>query len=223
VFKELLNLFGHNEGFEALHTSFMDAFESARDIFALAHEALWNGDVSEETARRIYDGDIVVNQREREVRKRVVRHLSVQQGLDIIYCLRLMSLVKDVERIGDYAKNLFEVGKIKTGEFDDVPLRAELKARGDEAVAYLRAAVKTFGASDEKTAQAAVPAGRQLARTLEGMVEEAARLQGSPNTAACFVLMARHYKRAVSHACNVLTGLTMPIHKLDYHDEDENE
>lgn len=223
MFKELLNLFGHHEGFEGLHSSFMATFEGARDIFRIAHEAVWKGDASEETGRRIYDGDILVNQREREVRKRVVRHLSVQQGLDIIYCLRLMSLVKDVERIGDYAKNLFEIGHIKTAEFDDVPLKAELRARADEGAEYIGRAVAIFGRADEKAALQAVPEGRALAKTLERLVEEAARHQGSPNTAACFVLMARHYKRSVSHACNVLTGLTMPIHKLDYHDEDEIE
>jgi hypothetical protein len=32
--------------------------------------------------------------------------------------------------------------------------------------------------------------------------------------------MGRHYKRSAGHATNVLTGLTMPIHALDYFDEE---
>ena len=63
------------------------------------------------------------------------------------------------------------------------------------------------------------PEGRALAERGESLVGRAVSHQGSPNSAACFALMARHYKRTASHTMNVLTGLTMSIHALDYFDE----
>lgn len=219
MFKELLGIFGPKNPFEAMGDTFMAAFRSAVDVFSIAHEAAWSGDTSEETARRIYDLDVTVNQTEREVRKMVVRHLSVQQGLDILYCLRLMSLVKDVERIGDYGKNLFEIGELRVGEFDEGELRGRMRAYGEDTLTYLRRAVKVFEASDEPAAAETIHRGKQLMSHGEELVKASVHHAGSANTAACFALMARHYKRAVGHSTNVLTGLTMPIHALDYFDE----
>ena len=39
------------------------------------------------------------------------------------------------------------------------------------------------------------------------------------NTGVCLALLGRHYKRIAGHATNILTGLIMPVHKLDYLDE----
>jgi phosphate uptake regulator len=39
-------------------------------------------------------------------------------------------------------------------------------------------------------------------------------------TATSLVLGARYYKRIGSHLLNVLSRVVMPLHKLDYYDED---
>ena len=38
---------------------------------------------------------------------------------------------------------------------------------------------------------------------------------------AVLVLCARYYKRIGGHALNVLSAVVMPLHKVDYYDEDE--
>jgi hypothetical protein len=38
-------------------------------------------------------------------------------------------------------------------------------------------------------------------------------------TTTSLVLGARYYKRIESHLLNVLSGVVMPLHKLDYYDE----
>ena len=54
--------------------------------------------------------DVKINKLQRKIRKRVMLHLSVQANSpDLPYCLVLISLIKDVERIGDYAKDLSEI------------------------------------------------------------------------------------------------------------------
>ncbi len=219
MFRELLSLFGPQDRYSELHGSFMEAFRVAAEVFTIAHAAVWSGDVSEATGKRLRGRDATVNAKERELRKALVRHLSVQQGLDILFSLRLMSLVKDVERIGDYGKNLFEVGELRQGEFDDCEVRDDLRRLGDEVCVHVLKAIEIFDASDESAAVAGVSEGRALAERGESLVGRAVSHQGSPNSAACFALMARHYKRTASHTMNVLTGLTMPIHALDYFDE----
>ena len=149
MFRELLGLFGPQDRYEELHGSFMETFRTAAEVFEIAHEAVWSGDTTDATGKKLRGRDTTVNAKERELRKALVRHLSVQQGLDILFCLRLMSLVKDVERIGDYGKNLFEVGELRQGEFDACPLRDDLQSLGGEVNSYLAKSIEIFEASDE--------------------------------------------------------------------------
>ncbi|NIV95396.1 hypothetical protein GWN42_22030, partial [candidate division KSB1 bacterium] len=50
----------------------------------------------------IYKTDKEINQLEREVRKRVLTHLAVSGSSDLSLSLSLVSVISDVERIGDY-------------------------------------------------------------------------------------------------------------------------
>jgi len=56
----------------------------------------------------IYKYDRKINEYQREVRKKVVTHLSVL-STDISPGLVLISIVIDIERIGDYTKNIYEL------------------------------------------------------------------------------------------------------------------
>ena len=54
----------------------------------------------------IYERDQQINRYERSVRRKIVTHMSVSAKPDINMGLVLTSLVVDIERIGDYTKNI---------------------------------------------------------------------------------------------------------------------
>jgi phosphate uptake regulator len=62
-------------------------------------------DVTEDVRRT----DPRVNEGQREIRRELVLHASVLGGIDIPAAFVAMSIVNDVERIGDHAKNLLDV------------------------------------------------------------------------------------------------------------------
>ena len=50
--------------------------------------------------------DKIVNKYERSVRKNVITHLAVQSPADLAQGMVLVSIVIDIERLGDYTKNI---------------------------------------------------------------------------------------------------------------------
>ena len=52
------------------------------------------------------------------------------------------------------------------------------------------------------------------------MFARIARSDYDAATATAMVLGTRYYKRIGGHVLNVLSGVTMPLHKVDYYDED---
>ncbi|MFQ5902290.1 MAG: PhoU domain-containing protein, partial [Candidatus Binatia bacterium] len=72
----------------------------------------------------IYDRDIEVNKYQREVRRDVLSHLAVAGAHDIYSGLLLVSIIIDIERIGDYTKNIVELAmnhpaKLHGGMFEE--------------------------------------------------------------------------------------------------------
>ena len=80
----------------------------ARDMTATASDSLRRTSGAD-PALEIFKTDKSINKYERETRRRVLTHMAVSTAADLAPALVLTSIVIDVERIGDYAKNIVEL------------------------------------------------------------------------------------------------------------------
>ena len=81
------------------------------EMYDYASAGLLEGRLEGDPLQRIYERDKKINKIERKIRRRVVERLSLNSTrADIPSALIFMNAVKDGERIGDYVKNLHEVG-----------------------------------------------------------------------------------------------------------------
>jgi phosphate uptake regulator len=128
--------------------------------------------------------------------------------------------VKDVERIGDYAKNLSEVPEIRSEPLPDDEIVAELSAKNlsevpeirseplpdDEIVAELReiragveaafsVTAESFEALDRDRAVALIQQGKDVAHRCDALIETIARSDHNARTTTALVLGTRFYKR----------------------------
>ncbi len=72
----------------------------------------------------IYERDRQINKYERDVRRKIVTHLAISQNPDANHALVLTAIVIDIERIGDFTKNIVELAKdlpevFNAGEIDE--------------------------------------------------------------------------------------------------------
>lgn len=222
MFKELLSLFRSHDAIAQMGTDFEEMLRAARDLTLRAGRIFWGEPDGPDELREIWKRDVAINKLERSIRRQVIAHLTLSSGRrDVPYCLLLMSIVKDVERIGDYAKNLAEVRRDGGAPVPD-------DAHGNELRELRRIVEEAFGKtshifkSSDSTAAAGLMAElRSVNRRCDELI---ARVTGSGYDAATtttVVLGARYYKRIGSHILNVLSGTVMPLHKLDYYDEDQ--
>lgn len=164
--------------------------------------------------------DIQVNKLERRIRKRLITHLTLDANTaDAPYCLLLMSLVKDVERLGDYAKNLAEVYADGGAALPSDEIRDELAEIRSSVEATFGAVVEVFQASDSRRAVDLIREGRSTLKRCDALVARIAASEHSSATTVTLVLGTRYYKRIQGHLLNILSGVVVPLHKLDYFDE----
>ena len=215
MLKELLTILSSENPLGPMGDNFVRMIGLTRDMAITAGDIFFAQHGSPEERTRIYETDVEVNKLQRSIRKQVVAHLSLpNNALDVPYCLLLTSLVKDVERLGDYAKNLSELVDIHPGPLPDDEIMAELKEiRGGVEDAFA-AAAEVFAKSDAERAIQLIHRGRDLAHRAEALIHRIARAPYDASTTAAMVLATRYYKRFSGHVLNVLSSVVMPLHKI---------
>ena len=128
MLRELLSIFKTSNPLQAMGQNFAQMLTLAYKMTVEAGKIYFGMKASPEARTAIYEHDVRVNKLQRTIRKQVVAHLSIPGNRpDVPYSLLLVSLVKDVERIGDYAKNLSEVIDIQDGSLPEGEILDELK------------------------------------------------------------------------------------------------
>ena len=219
VFKELLRILRGEDPAREIMREFAQMRELAIKQVAEASRYYWHRHCTPKERQAIYDSDIEINKLERSIRKRMVGLLSGSTPLDHAHFLILMSIAKDVERIGDYAKNLTEAAEFYR---DPLPEDDNVQELSDvwKIVKYmLEQVAETVETSDTTRAQELNAQGRATMQRCDALIELIAKGDYSAAVAVKLALGTRYYKRICGHLLNVLSSLIMPLHKLDYFDE----
>ena len=200
--------------FEEIQQRFVQMLEDGRHIFDASANALVGGTDPEAIRADLFATDRRINETEQELRRLIVVHGSVHGAPSFPALLVTMSVAKDAERIGDYAKNLFDLRVANVPLGDETATLTELK---DQISRLLVKAANLYQSEDEKGARAFLAEADRVEDACDAAVTRLLSLKN--DNAAGRALAYRYLKRVTSHASNVVTALVMPLDKLDFFDE----
>lgn len=211
---------GAGEGnLDRVEAKVSEMFLHDRREFDLAMAALMGTVAALEVNGEIRSLDHKVNRLEREIRRDLVVHTSVQSGIDTPAVLVYMSIVKDVERLGDYAKNLLDLAR-DGANFSTVADVDEWRQLTTDVSHHIDAVGMAFLARNEARARELLGPTNQLLQHFDRRVSALVRGEDTQPQAVARALAYRYLKRVVAHLTNVLSAVVMPVDKLDYFDED---
>ena len=208
-----------SERLDRIEATLQRMFADDRHAFDLAMSTLLGGAAPHSVGAELRATDHRVNEAEREIRRELVVHSSVHGGIDTPAILIYMSIVKDVERIGDYAKNLYDVAA-DGARLENAPDAAKLTELQFEISGLISEAGDIFGARDPERARPVLMQGDQLLDEFDSRVSNLVRGDDQGPEAVARALTYRYLKRIVAHLMNVLSAVVVPIDRLDYFDED---
>jgi len=179
--------------------------------------AVMRGERSVEAAKQpLYEKDRSVNSQEQEIRRRLLEHLSINPGQDVSGCLILMSLVKDAERIGDYAKNIFDLRVILEKDAGDMRHFNRLCAIEEKLAKHLQQLAEGFGTGNGELAKTVLDSYAPLKEECSKILFDLFREDLPTQEAVATALLSRFLKRINSHTCNIASGLVYPLDKIDF-------
>ncbi len=224
MFKEIFSAFRTGNGGDTLDRAFSQLIEMLDHglwMFIRANEVLRNEASADEVQDSLYRRDQSINELERSIRRKILRHLVINPGEDVPSCLALMSVAKDAERIGDYCKNVFEVGRFYKEGFHVAEYHGALESVRNDTRELFAVVSKAFSESDEPLAKQAIQAASSIRRRCDAVIE---RLLGDDtqtqtHEAVAYSLLARHYKRVAGHLENISTAVLGQLDELDFRPE----
>jgi phosphate transport system protein len=224
MFKTLL---GFRKGKDFL-TQVLDSFDTmlfdTRTMFASSQGNLFEEEEAPGLKDDIYEIDRRVNGLQKDIRKKVIQHLSLQPTVDTATCLILMSVVKDAERLGDFAKNLLEVRSLPEKPLDKETYKSLFKTMDEDILLLFDMTRDAFIDSDDEKAKNTWEYQRRIKMRCNDVIFKAARSTLSTNEAVCIALLARYYRRISSHLTNIATSVVVSLENLDYYfDESTDE
>ena len=208
---------GSQTPIDEIHATLVQMLLDGHDVFVTASDALFGGGKSKETKREVRSTDKGINEAQASIRRNLMVHAAVNSG-DLAVVLQYASIVKDAERVGDYAKNLYDLVRYGA-DFDSAPDRDELLGYRNAVANLILEAAGVFEAVDKDRAQALIGKADGFLDEYDDHVKAMCKADGSTQDAVPRALYYRFLKRTTAHIMNVLTSLVQPLDRLDYYDE----
>jgi len=171
----------------------------------------------------IYRIDRELNRMQIKVRKNVLEHLAINPAQDIIPSLILTTIVIDIERIGDFSKNLIELShkfpEPLTGKY--IESIKDLEGRVQD---NFRKVIDVYKDKDKELGSQAMDEliliAKECHSILEGLIDSEHLYF---KEGIIYALLSRYLKRISAHLKNVASSVVNPFHRLGYRPgEEEN-
>lgn len=220
-FKEFIQLWktadSLTQALEDSHTM----LDSTRKMFRASATSLRHTDTADVDID-IYAMDQQVNRYEQEVRRKVLKHLAIAGGGNVIPGLILTSIVIDIERIGDYTKNIKDLAvahpeRLLCGRYEaDIErVEAAVEAIYDQVIPALKG-------SDSDAAREIMREQWWVLRKCDEIVTDLITSPDpalSPSDGIATALYARYLKRIAAHLINVASSIVNPFEKIGFREE----
>ncbi|HJM46450.1 MAG: PhoU domain-containing protein [Candidatus Marinimicrobia bacterium] len=219
MFKQIFEIFKSNSLYEQALEECHEMLDIDLTMFKASINSLRKSD-SSDIDIDIFAMDKKINQFERDVRRKVMTHLAVGGKEDIGSGLVLVSVVIDIERIGDYTKNIYDLAvnhpkKLNGGSAEDRLADIEnisLKLFEDTIIAFknqdIEKARGLMGYYKENISS------QSDAITHDVILGKIADLDTKSATAVS--LYARYLKRISAHSRNLISSVVNPFEKIGY-------
>ena len=218
MLRQLLSALRSGEVLDEAFAQFHEMIDHAKWMFLRANEVLHEPAKAETVRDALYERDRKINELLRSIRRKIVRHLTIHPGSDVAASLALMSVARDAERIGDYCKNVFEVGQFYREEFHVTRYHEPLEEIRRQVEGLFDAVDRAFADSNVAAARRVVESSHQMRLRCDAVIEQLLRDEAKIQTheAVAYSLLARHYKRVAAHLANIATAVFGKIEDLDF-------
>ena len=192
----------------------------SNDIFIKSVDS-FNSHDSVDEVKALKKEDRKINDYQMTVRRKVLTHFSLEtNSREVPNGLILVDMVVDIERIGDYCKNISDLTLMKEAPIDYGELSDEITAMEKEVKSRFSSTIQVIENQDEDLARSLIDNYKQMVSSVSdkivtGIVGGDVKLD-SHSRSASLVLYARYLKRIGAHLKNITSTVVNAYDRIGY-------
>lgn len=222
MFKEFFEIFRKGDQLQQAFDRSHEMLRDDREMFNAAIRSLRERDDARLEVD-IYAMDQRINAYQREVRRKVFTHLTLVSGRDLHPGLALVSVVIDIERIGDYTKNIVELAlshpaRLLCGPHEDNIRRIETTVK-----TMFGQLLEALPENDEAKAREVMSEHWWIARRADEIVDALMQKDDpalSGREAVATALYVRYLKRISAHLMDIASSIANPFDRIGFRPDD---
>ena len=153
VFKNLVNIWKSEDSLSQAWASSNEMLTLSHVMFTDAIGALRSGEKNK-VIKSIKQRDTDINKYQRDIRKKVVTYYSISKDVtNLDSGLVLINMVVDIERIGDYTKNILDLAKHHPKKFVSEKISDDLRVVEKAVIERFGNTIKAVKEMDEEVAR----------------------------------------------------------------------
>jgi len=218
MYRKFLELFGKENLLDQAIETTIKMLETDREMYLASVKSLRHRDNSD-LPFDIFEKDKEINKYERKVRRNVLTHLTVSGTHNIVPGLVLVSIVIDVERIGDYTKNIIELAMTHPKKLDGGIFEDDLKEIEQVVGERFNKITDIIADMDIAKARSIMSEHRNISSTcdriMKDIISEKDKSLG-PGDATVLALYFRYLKRIAAHLTNISSSIVNPFPRIGF-------
>ena len=221
MFKQIFNLFKSDSLYQQALEECYEMLDIDLEMFQESINVLRNKDDSE-SSFDIAKTDIKINKFERSVRRKVMTHLAVSGNEDLGSGLILTSVVIDIERIGDYTKNIYDLSKFYSKRLNGAELEKDLKEVEDNVTDLFQSSIKAFKDQDINLARQLMKDYKEnISKQSDKITNDiiSGKMNIEADTATAIAMYSRYLKRIAAHSRNLISSIVNPFERIGYKEQ----
>jgi phosphate uptake regulator len=213
----MFSIFRDSDQLENVEQQLAAMLAQCQDAYRIATEAVFGERDPVAAGEELLALDQEINRTERAIRRELlvhgtVRGAEVDQGLMLTY----MSVAKDIERIGDKCKDIWELtgmgANFSVG--DDIE---ELLEHRHHVAQLIEWTLDAFTTEDAQKVHELISTIDEDAEHYDSHVLQFVQTDLPSRYAAPRALFYRYIKRLSRHLSNILSSVVMPVDRLDFY------
>jgi phosphate transport system protein len=217
MFKKLMEIMRKGDLVEQAIEETAVMFSNAKKVYEEAIAALKE---NREPKFDIYAVDREINDSEKSIRRKLLENMAINPRQDIVASLVVTSIIIDIERIGDYSKNIYELNQIRTSKKTNID--SELLKQANFLADQFDAINNAFGLGDPDKGKILMDRLDPVRKFFEKYIRDIVHQSNiSIENAVINTLFARYLKRVGAHLENIASGIVNPFDRIGFYKKED--
>ncbi len=220
IFKDILGIWKSDNLLAQAWDDSLKMLSISNNIFVQSIQ-YFNSGKNIDAVKALKKEDQTINDYYQLVRRKVLTHYSIDKPpVETAGGLTLVNMVVDIERIGDYCKNISDLTLMRDGPMDFGELSDDIKSIEQEVESRFIKTIQAIENQDEALAENLLNNYKKMVtKVSDRIVKDIASgriLFPDSSQGASIALYSRYLKRIGAHLKNITSTIVNPYDKIGY-------